>query len=185
MQITTTGATKLQINPLRNDNQQLKVISYVKKEIDITLIKHKLMWSPHFQHYHSSTTTTATTTTSTTVRKWVESQRFLWRTETALSKLRHGQDIAWWRHQMETFFRVTGHLCGKFTGHPAQRPVTRSFQVFFDLHLNKRLSKQSWGWWSETPSRPLWRHWNGILIILWASQTRQGSHTTRVLVGFL
>ena len=24
-----------------------------------------------------------------------------------------------------------------------QRPVTRSFEVFFDLHLNKRLSKQS------------------------------------------
>ena len=41
---------------------------------------------------------------------------------------------------------------------PAQRPVTRSFAVFFDLHLNKRLSKQSWGWLFETPSRPLWRH---------------------------
>ena len=30
---------------------------------------------------------------------------------------------------------------------PAQRPVTRSFDVFFDLRLNKRLSKQPWGWW--------------------------------------
>ena len=30
---------------------------------------------------------------------------------------------------------------------PAQRPVMRSFDIFFDLHLNKRLSKQSWGWW--------------------------------------
>ena len=56
-------------------------------------------------------------------------------------------------------FRVTGHWCEEFTGEfPTQRPVTRSFDVFFDLHLNKRLSKQSWGWWSETPSRPLWRH---------------------------
>ena len=45
---------------------------------------------------------------------------------------------------------------------PAQRPVTRIFYVFFDLCLNKRLSKQSWGWF-ETPSRPLWRHWNGII----------------------
>ena len=27
---------------------------------------------------------------------------------------------------------------------PTQRPVTRSFGVFFDLRLNKRLSKQSW-----------------------------------------
>ena len=25
---------------------------------------------------------------------------------------------------------------------------------------NKRLSNQSWGWWFETPSRPLWRHCN-------------------------
>ena len=41
---------------------------------------------------------------------------------------------------------------------PEQRPVTRSFDVFFDLRLNKRLSKQSWGWWFETLSRPLWRH---------------------------
>ena len=42
----------------------------------------------------------------------------------------------------------------------AQRPVTRSFDVFFDLRLNKRLSKQSWSWWFETLSRPLWRHRN-------------------------
>ena len=41
---------------------------------------------------------------------------------------------------------------------PAQRPVTRSSDVFFDLLLNKRLSKQWWGWWFETPSRPSWRH---------------------------
>ena len=43
---------------------------------------------------------------------------------------------------------------------PAQRPVTRSFDVFFDVRLKKRLSKESWGWWSETPSLPLWRHSN-------------------------
>ena len=42
-------------------------------------------------------------------------------------------------------FRVTGPLCGEFTGpgeFPTQRPVTWSFDVFFDLRLNKRLSKQ-------------------------------------------
>ena len=42
-------------------------------------------------------------------------------------------------------FRVTGHLCGEFTSpgeFPTQRPVTQSFDVFFDLRLNKRLSKQ-------------------------------------------
>ena len=41
---------------------------------------------------------------------------------------------------------------------PTQRPVTRSFDVLFDLRPNKRLSKLSWGWWFETPSHPLWRH---------------------------
>ena len=45
---------------------------------------------------------------------------------------------------------------------PAQRPVMRSFDVSFDLRLNERLSKHSWGWWLETPLLPLWRHNNGI-----------------------
>ena len=44
---------------------------------------------------------------------------------------------------------------------PSQMPVTRSFDVFFDLHLNKRLNKQSWGWWFEMSSHPSWRHCNG------------------------
>ena len=66
----------------------------------------------------------------------------------------HHDDLAgrltWWRHQMETFSALLA-LCARnslFTGEfPSQRPVTRSFDVFFDLRLNKRLSKQSWGWW--------------------------------------
>ena len=41
---------------------------------------------------------------------------------------------------------------------PTQRPVTRSFDVYFDLHLNKRLSKQSRGWWFERLLCPLWRN---------------------------
>ena len=60
-------------------------------------------------------------------------------------------------------FRVTGPLCGEFTGpgeFPTQRPVTRSFDVFFDVRLIKRLSKHSRGWWFETLSHPLWRHRN-------------------------
>ena len=43
---------------------------------------------------------------------------------------------------------------------PAQRPVTRSFDIFFHLRLNKRLNKQSWGWWFETPLPALWLHCN-------------------------
>ena len=49
---------------------------------------------------------------------------------------------------------------------PAQRPVTPSFDVFFDLRLNKRLIKRSWGWWFETLPHPLWRHSNGNAWVL-------------------
>ena len=42
--------------------------------------------------------------------------------------------------------------------HTKKRPVTVRFGVLFHLHLNIQLSKQSWGWWFETPSCPLWRH---------------------------
>ena len=46
----------------------------------------------------------------------------------------------------ENIFRVTGHLCGEYSltpgEFPTQRPVTRSVDVFLDVHLNKRLSKQ-------------------------------------------
>ena len=60
-------------------------------------------------------------------------------------------------------FRVTGPLCGEFTSpdeFPTQRPVIRSFDVFFDLRLNKQLSKQPWSWWFEMPSWSLWRQCN-------------------------
>ena len=76
----------------------------------------------------------------------------------------HKPDLcSWWCHQMETFSALLA-LCAEnssVTGEfLSQRPVTRSSDAFFDLHLNKRLSKLSWGWWFETPSRPLWRHCN-------------------------
>ena len=69
----------------------------------------------------------------------------------------------WWRHQMETFSALLAICAGNSPvpgEFPAQRPVTRSFDVFFDLRLNKRLGIQSWGWWFETLSRPSWRHCN-------------------------
>ena len=71
--------------------------------------------------------------------------------------------ISWWRHHMETFSALLALCAGNSPGtgeFPAQRPITQSFDVFCDLHLYKRLSKQSWGWWFETPSCPLWRHCN-------------------------
>ena len=52
--------------------------------------------------------------------------------------------IPWWRHQMEAFSALLALCVGNspVTGEfPAQRPVTRSFDVFFDLRLSKHLSK--------------------------------------------
>ena len=75
----------------------------------------------------------------------------------------------WWRHQMETFSTLLALCAGNspVTGEfPAQRPVTRSCDVLFDLRLNKPLSKQWWGWWFETPSRPLWRQCN-VMRTVW------------------
>ena len=57
----------------------------------------------------------------------------------------HGTDVPWWRYQMEAFSALLS-LC---EGNPPvrspvvflKRPVTRSFDIFFGLRLNKRLSK--------------------------------------------
>ena len=73
--------------------------------------------------------------------------------------------LPWWRHQMETFSALLAICAGNSPvpgEFPSQRPVTQSFDVFFDLRPNKRLSKQWGGWWFETPSSPLWRHCNSL-----------------------
>ena len=73
--------------------------------------------------------------------------------------------FSWWRHQMETFSALLAICAGNSPvpgEFPTQRPVTRSFDVYFDLRPNKWLSKQSWGWWFETLSCSLWRHRNGV-----------------------
>ena len=66
---------------------------------------------------------------------------------------------------METFSALLAICAGNspvIGEFPSQRPVTLSFDIFFDLRLNGRLSKQSWGWWFETLSHPLWRHRNAM-----------------------
>ena len=58
---------------------------------------------------------------------------------------RTGRPHAWWRHQMETFCALLAIYAGNSPvtdEFPVQRPVTRSFDGFFDLRLNKHLSKQ-------------------------------------------
>ena len=96
----------------------------------------------------------------------------------------------WWRHQME-IFSTSMALCawnspvtGEFR---AQRPVTRSFDVLFDLRLNRRLSKQSLGWWFVTPSVALLRQCNApvrLNLHLWFSVlpgSSTGQRTTKWL----
>ena len=101
------------------------------------------------------------------------------RCKTPLDTLRHFREtlrrfvvgsVRWnwysylWRHQMETFSALlalgVGNLpvAGEF---PSQRPVTRSFDIFY-LRLNRWLSKQSMRRWFKAPSRSLWRHCNGV-----------------------
>ena len=73
----------------------------------------------------------------------------------------------WWRHEMEKKSVLLAICAGNspLTGEfPTQRPVTWGLDVFFDLRQNKRLSKKWWGWWFETPSRPLWRHCNDTVL---------------------
>ena len=96
---------------------------------------------------------------------------------------------SWWRHQMETFSALLAICAGNspVPGElPAQMPVTRSFDIVFDLPLNKRLSKQSWGWWFETlsgtfdvtvmfPHRNLLYHLN---ILLWEGIKRRAQDMT-------
>ena len=69
----------------------------------------------------------------------------------------------WWCHQIDIFSALLV-FCEEnppvTSGYPSQRQVTRSFDVFFDLRLDKRLSKQSKRRWFETPPRSLWCHCN-------------------------
>ena len=101
------------------------------------------------------------------------------------SQFTSGTQNSWWRHQMETFSALLALCAGNspVTGEfPPQRPLTRSFDVFFDLCLNKWLSKQSWGWWFETLSRSLWRHCN-VVSTAPVDGTSAGIMMTNFFVG--
>ena len=70
---------------------------------------------------------------------------------------------------METFSALLAICAGNspVTGEfPTQRPVTRSFDFFFEMRLNKQLSKLSWGWCFETPSCSFWSHCNDVAYII-------------------
>ena len=78
--------------------------------------------------------------------------------------------------------RVTGHLCGEFTGHrwiPRTKASDMDLDVFFELRLNKRFSKHSWGWWFETPSGPLWRQCDELSAFIYRPQSANGFERER------
>ena len=96
----------------------------------------------------------------------------MWRAGQARRQWHVAPVVAWWRHQMETFSALLAICAGNSPvpgEFPTQRPVTRSFDVYFDLRPNK----QSLGWWFETLSPPLWRHRNGF-----RQKCRTGAWTT-------
>ena len=82
---------------------------------------------------------------------------------------RHGWHFAfsWWRHQMDTFSALLV-LCEGNPQSPVDSPHKgqwrQGFDVFFDLRLNKRLSKQSRRRGFETSWHSLWRH---CYVLLW------------------
>ena len=84
------------------------------------------------------------------LRRWFKTGSVLWCMSFVL-------DRSMMTSSNGNIFHIIGPLCGEF---PSQRPVTQSFDVFIDLRLNKRLRKQPWSWWFETPSCSLWRHCN-------------------------
>ena len=95
--------------------------------------------------------------------------------------------LPWWRHQMETFSALLAICAGNSPvsgDFLVQRQVTRSFDAFLDLLPNKRLSKQSRGWWFETQSRPSWRHCNATNALWWSSGDQNIKYAVKSLSCF-
>ena len=66
-----------------------------------------------------------------------------------------------WRYHFWRRWQASLFTCQQgMPGRPS--PSRHKLYLSFDLCLNKRLSKQSWGWWFETPLCVLWRHCNDL-----------------------
>ena len=83
--------------------------------------------------------------------------------------------VIWWRHQMKTFSALLA-ICAGNSPVPGEFPAQSDAELWCFLRsaLNQRLSKQSWGWRFETPSRPLWRHCN--VVVSWVVGCLYTSH---------
>ena len=83
--------------------------------------------------------------------------------------------IAWWRHQMEPFSALLA-LCAGNSPVPVNSPHKGQWRgaLMFSL-IYKRLSKQPWGWWFETPPWSLWRQCNGVGTVVWLPLCHQSN----------
>ena len=87
-------------------------------------------------------------------------------------------DVIKWKH----FPRYWPFVRGMPVNSPHKGQWRRNFDVFFDLRLNNRLSKQSWGCWFETLSRPLWRQCNVLVAVLATNGSGSDLVSTRLQV---
>ena len=152
------------VQKLKKDTIEYSYTWTTYLELHFLHLPHRLSFTPGGVRQHRQWTSTGY------VLPWHNKKR---RSATAqwhdLLARRCNKQIPWWRHPMEIFSALLAICAGNSPApgeFPAQRPVTRSFDVFFDLRLNKPLSKQPWGWLFETPSCPLWRQCNVISIII-------------------
>ena len=74
-------------------------------------------------------------------------------------KRNHTNDVIKWKHFPRYWPFVRG-IHWSPVNSPHKGLWRGALVLFYDQRLSKRLSKQSWGWWFETPSCPLWRHCN-------------------------
>ena len=88
-------------------------------------------------------------------------------------------DVIKWKHIPRNWPFVRGIHRPRWIPHT--KASDAELWCFFDLRLNKRLSKQPWGWWSETPSSSLWRHRNGfsVLLAIWSSLSSLAKETNK------
>ena len=70
-------------------------------------------------------------------------------------------DVIKWRHFPRCWPFVRG-----IQRSPVNSPDKDQWRGTLICALNKRLSKQWWRWWFETPSRSLWRHCNGYHVTM-------------------
>ena len=92
----------------------------------------------------------------------------------------------WWHHQMETFSTLLALYQGNppvTGGFPSQRPVMQSFDVSFDVRLNKRLSKPWRCWRFEMPWCSLWRQRNAILLLHYRWMSMMEDHCQKWILS--